>query len=228
MSEQRTIVININEQGVARVSSNESSTQKVEPRENDIVKPRWEHWYQRKLGRLWMATLLSLDVEPTTKARAALEKYRPDIFQIYRDRLDIGKALIGWDLANYEDHLSEGAFAPEKYVAFADYYEFALNLKWDKLEAMRIGLHMDSKPARPEQLQPKQKSSFLILLHEVFLSQVPGFDVTKKTASADATLVWLKEIGASCPVETRTLADWISMMEEAMKNYNRRAQSPDN
>ena len=50
---------------------------------NDISTPRWGHWYQRKLARVWYATLLGLNIEPTVMARVALQKQDKQLYQTY-------------------------------------------------------------------------------------------------------------------------------------------------
>jgi hypothetical protein len=173
--------------------------------------PRWDHWSQRKLARLWYATLLGMNIEPTTNSRAILKANSQENYQTYRDRLDIGKALIGYELDFYEDHALEGNTAGEKYVSLEEYYTFAVGKGWTGLEGMREGLHMDTAPPV---LGKRKENNHLELLYRIFLAQTPNFSAKTTTASAKAVIAWLKQIEARCPVSEQTLINWINEMKD--------------
>lgn len=193
------------------------------PSEADVAVPRWSHWYQRKLARVWYATLLGMNIEPTVRARNALKVFDPDRFQIYEDRLDVAKALVGHDLPYYEDHLREGNVVGEKYVALADYFEFANNLGWSGLEPMRDGLQIDTNPSKPQEMRQNQKNNLLVLLHELLLMNASNFDVKKPNETAGAVIKWFAENKLRMPVESRTLQSFISEIPDAIESFDQRA-----
>ena len=123
MFDEKIFTLKLTADGL-EISSPNSASKKHEPKvckELDIQQPRWNHWYQRKLARVWHATLLGMNVEPSVEARTALKMLHPDQYQVYLDRLDIAKTLMGYDLPYYEDHVREGNAVSEKYVALVDY-----------------------------------------------------------------------------------------------------------
>lgn len=200
------------EMEIGRKSEDSFTEASSSPSETSVTQlPRWQHWNERKLARLWYATLLGMNIEPTQNARATLKANYPEKYQIYRDRLDIAKTLIGYELAFYEDHMLEGDLAGEKYVSLAEYYTFALGKGWKDLESMRNGLHMDSAPPI---LNIRKENNYLYLLYLIFKLQAKGFISKKPTASATAIQSWLKEIGANCPVDERTLINWVKQMNK--------------
>ena len=86
-----------------------------------------------------------MNIEPTAQSRSALRVLHPERFKIYADRMDIAKTLLGYDLPYYEDHLCEGDVVGEKYLVLVDYCQFAADLGWAGLDAMREGLQIDPR-----------------------------------------------------------------------------------
>ncbi len=121
-------------------------------------RPRWEHWRVRKLARIWMAVMLTLNIEPTVENRAALKAADPDRYQLYRDRLDIATTLAGVDLDIFEDHVKAGDKPGETYVEITDLYDFAVTLGWQDLEPMKIGLKITENAAKPMSLRATKSS----------------------------------------------------------------------
>ena len=193
-----------------------------EPEESDINAPRWGHWYQRKLARVWHATLLGMNIEPSVQSRTALKMLHPERFKIYADRLDIAKTLLGYDLPYYEDHLSEGKISGEKYVALADYYQFASDLEWTGLNAMREGLRIDTNPSLPQEMRQNQKNNLLVLLNEAFFVQVPDYAVKKPSETATAILKWMSENKLRSPIQHRSLKEYIIEMAAAIEQFDER------
>lgn len=192
------------------------------PEESDIDEPRWSHWYQRKMGRVWHVTLLGMNIEPTAQSRSALKAQHPKRFKIFEDRMDIARTLLGYDLPYFQDHLREGDKAGDKYIALADYYQFAFNLGWAGLDSMREGLQIDSKPSMPQEIRQKQKNNLLVLLNEAFLVQVPGYDVKKPGETATAILKWMSGNGLRSPVQQRTLKEYITEVAAAIEQFDER------
>jgi hypothetical protein len=115
-----------------------------------LENPRWSHWYQRRLVRVWMAVMLSLNYEPSKGSRAALKRTHPDKYQDYLDRRDIATALAGQidELGVFSDHVREGEGAGAQYIELADFYRFAASNGWPGLEPMRDGLRMKTDPPK--------------------------------------------------------------------------------
>lgn len=226
MSQQRLYVVKFTDTGleVSRPDNNSKPGEDREPLESDLKPPRWNHWYERKLCRVWSATLLGMNIEPTVIGRKALKKFDPDRFQIYADRLDVAKTLLGYDLPFYEDHQREGHTVGEKYVALADYYEFAEKIGWKGLEHMRDGLKIDTKPMRPE-LRQNLKNNLLILLNEALSCQVPDYDVDEPNRCANAIKEWLKANELRQPVDVRSLSKYVAEIREALDAFNQRRAS---
>ena len=120
-----------------------------QPDHSSIKSPRWDHWYQRKLARPWQATLLGINIEPTSEARRALKASDPDRYLVYQDRLDITKTLIGYEIGWLQDHLREGEGAGNKYLELTEYYEYATGLGWPGLEQMQSGLKINDNLILP-------------------------------------------------------------------------------
>lgn len=191
-------------------------------KESDIFAPKWGHWRQRKLTRLWYATLLSMNVEPSIKARSALKSLHPERYQIYKDRLAIGKARLGHDLPHYEDHLNEGDGVGEKYVDLIDYLEFSNDLGWSGLEPMREGLGIESNPSKPQELRQNLKNNLLVLLNEALMMQVPGYDIKKPAESSVAVHKWFFDNSLRMPVEKRSLSGYLAEISDAVAAYDKR------
>lgn len=201
---------------------NKTEEPEAEPKKWDIQEPRWEHWYQRKLARVWMATLLSMNIEPTVSARRALALHDKERYAEYLARVDIAKALAGHDLPIYEDHLREGDSAGNKYVSLADYYHFANALNWSGLEQMYEKLHIATKPPEVEDSSNRKLNGIYVLLHEVLLAAVDGFDVNDPKESGKLVEAWLKERGARQPVQRRSIETWMKEMALAVDRFNER------
>lgn len=178
---------------------------------SSIKSPRWDHWYQRKLARPWQATLLGMDIEPTTAARLALKAHDPERYQLYLDRLDITKTLIGYEIPFLEDHLREGEGAGRKYLELAEYCEYATKLKWSGLEPMRLGLKLDDAPPTLN-LSQRQVNNYLTMLDTIFQNWVGDYFNAKGDRSPAAVLNWFKEKEAECPIEEPTLRNWLNDM----------------
>ncbi len=224
MPEEKIFTLKLTADGL-EVSSPNSEPKKPEPKvcgESDIHEPRWNHWYQRKLARVWHATLLGMNVEPSGAARTALKVLHPDQYQDYLDRLDIAKTLMGYDLPYYEDHVREGDAVSEKYVALVDYYEFASKLGWTGLNTMRDGLKIETSPSKPQEFRQNQKNNLWVLLNEAWVNQVPGFDVKEPGKAATAILDWAKTNGMRNVVEHRTLKGYVEELAEAIKQFDAR------
>ena len=220
MSSEKIVTLRVTDRGMEVVSGAVAApTEPATVQESDIKAPRWPHWYQRKLARLWYAVLLSMNIEPTMAARKALKQYQPDRYQTYRERLDIAKTLAGWDLEVYEDHLREGDEAGEKYVALVDFYDFAADLGWQDLKPMREGLKIDTAPARP--FSTRQKNNYLILMNEV-LTLLDGYDENKHDENAPIIMKWLESQEMRVPVDLRTLKGWLAEMQDALAAFDDR------
>ena len=165
-----------------------------------------------------------MNVEPSGEARIALKMLHPERYQIYLDRLDVAKTLMGYDLPYYEDHVREGSSVGEKYVALVDYYEFTSKLGWadSDLDAMREGLQIDIKPSKPQEMRQNQKNNLLVLLNEAFLVQVPDYDVKKPGETAIAILAWMLENKMRSPVQHRTLKEYITEVGAAIEQFDER------
>lgn len=176
MNDEKTLVLKHSERGFSIVSGElaESPQKKDAPKESDICTPRWAHWHQRKLARIRDSVMLSMNIEPSAAARAALKKFRPEQYKEYSDRLDIAMTLAGWDFKIYEDHLREGDSAGDKYVALVEFYNFAKSLKWTGLEAMSDGLQLKTNPPKSLSLQTKNaaESNRIATLHRLVLGLV--------------------------------------------------------
>lgn len=226
MPEEKIFTLKLTANGL-EVSTPNPAPRKPEPKlckVSDIQAPRWNHWYQRKLARVWHATLLGMNVEPSGEARTALKMFHPERYQVYLDRLDVAKTLMGYDLPFYEDHVREGDGVSEKYVALVDYYEFAAKLGWtdSDLNAMRDGLKIDTSPSKPQELRQNQKNNLLVLLNEAWASQVPGFNVKEPGKAATSILQWLAENEMRSPVEHRTLKTYIDELATAIGQFDAR------
>ncbi len=185
------------------------------PKRDDIRPARWAHWYQRQLARVWYAVMLSMNLEPTILARRALQAFEPLRYDEYKDRLGIASTLAGWEnLPVYEEHAKEGERASERYVSLVDFYEFAKPLGWSDLDAMRTGLKIGSKPPVLPGVSPKERSSLLLLLHELLRDQVKDFDANRHYASAALVASHFIEHGLSLSVEAPTLAKYIQAMPQ--------------
>lgn len=226
MLEEKIFTLKLTADGL-EVSTPNPAPKKPEPKvcaESDIKAPRWNHWYQRKLARVWNATLLGMNVEPSGEARTALKMLHPERYQVYLDRLDVAKTLMGYDLSYYEDHVREGNSVGEKYVALVDYYEFTSKLGWadSDLDAMREGLQIDTKPSKPQEMRQNQKNNLLVLLNEAFLVQVPDYDVKKPGETATAILKWMSDNDMRSPIQHRTLKEYITDVAAAIEQFDER------
>ncbi len=181
------------------------------PDPSSIKTPRWDHWYQRKLARPWQATLLGMNIEPTTEARRALQAHDPERYRLYEDRLDITKTLIGYEIPFLEDHLREGEGAGRKYLELAEYCEYAAKLKWAGLEPMRSGLMLDEAPPTLNMSQRKV-NNYLTMLDTIFQNSVGDYFNAKGERSPAAVLKWFAEKEADCPIEEPTLRTWLNEM----------------
>ena len=218
MAATRVVEIQWNETGLEIVPKELART---EPDESDIAGPRWDHWRQRKLGRIWMAVMLTLNVEPAVKSRNALKKVRPDVYALYRDRMDIARTLAGYEFEIYDDHLMEGESAGDKYVDLAEFHAFAARNGWTGLEPMKTGLAIGNETSVP--FQQNQKNNYLVLVNEV-LTLLPGYDATDPTRNIEVISAWLTENDMRQPVQRRTLIGYLAEMADAIEKYDARHQ----
>lgn len=213
MATVRAIIQYSVEGGLEIVEEETATRAKISaPKLDDIRPARWPHWYQRQLARVSYAVMLSMNIEPTGDARRAL-KLDAERNQIFKDRWDIASTLAGWEsLPVYEGHVKEGEGAGGRYVSLVDFYEFAKSLGWSDLDDMRTGLKIESKPPVLPGVSPKERSSLLLLLHEMLRDQVKDFDATRHYASAALVASHFSEHGLSLSVEPPTLAKYIQAM----------------
>ena len=190
--------------------------------ESDIKTPRWSHWYQRKLARPWQATLLGMNIEPTNDARRALQALGGERYQIYVDRLDITKTLIGYEISFLEDHLREGEGAGNKYLELIEYYEYAIKLGWFGLDAMRSGLMIGEAPPTLK-LKQRQVNNYLAMLDTIFRNSVADYFNAKDRRSPAAVLKWFASIEAVCPIDETTLRNWLNEMTGSEKKNKGKA-----
>ncbi|WP_144264417.1 hypothetical protein [Polaromonas sp. C04] len=188
---------------------------KKSPKPEDIKPPHWPHWQQRKYVRAWYAVLLSMNIEPSKKAREALKKADPARYQEYTERLAITRARVGIDIDYFPDHFSEGAKAGEKYIPLQDYYFFAKALDWSGLDPMQKGLGISS--GKPKEFMPKQKNNYLMLMHELLRHTVDGFDSEHPQKSGALVEKWLKQKDATLPVEGRSIVSWIQEVGDVVR-----------
>lgn len=193
---------------------------------SELALARWDHWRQRKLARLWQATLLGMGYEPTQDAWRSFAVHDKAKFQRYRDRLDIAKTLIGYELDFFVDHLRESDGVGGKYVELTDYYAFAARLGWAELTSMHDGLRIETNPPTLE-LAPKQKNALLVLLGEVILLAHPQAASGDPAKRARATIGWLASSGSRVPVQERTLKQYFAEMENAVRAYDERNPEAD-
>ncbi|MDP2035147.1 MAG: hypothetical protein Q8K29_17205 [Polaromonas sp.] len=179
--------------------------------ESDITKPRWSHWYQRKLARPWQATLLGMNIEPTKSARSALQSLDPDRYRVYEDRMDIVNTLIGYEIPYLKDHLREGEGASRKYLELVAYCEYATKLGWPGLENMRSGLKIDDAPPTLN-ISQRKVNNYLLMLDTIFQNWVGDYFNAKGKRSPTAVMKWLSEKEADCPIEEPTLRAWLNEM----------------
>ena len=223
MAEPQIYTLTVSDSGLKISSATEQSSQAdtEAPKADDVHLPRWSHWNQRKLARVWQATLLGMNIEPTVKARTALKQFHPDKYQTYRDRNDIAKTLIGWELEFYEDHLREGESAGEKYVSLTEYYYFAQDKGWGGLQPMHAGLTIENSPPT---IKKNKENNYLFLLHEIFSAQIEGFGKGKhRSEDVKAVMHWLKEIKATSPISDQRMDDWIRDMRTVIEDREEKA-----
>jgi hypothetical protein len=217
MLKDKHFLLTVSDHGVSilpfngEANSVENDASKDIPVESEITIPRWNHWRSRKLTRLWYATLLGMNIEPTAKARAALRTHKPELYQEYKDRLDIAKTLIGYELEMYEDHMLEGEGAGEKYVMLTEYFDFAKSQSWGNLESMYEGLKLGTSPPVLKTSQRKV-NNYLSLLDTIFQNFTADYLNSKNERSPAAVINWLAEKDAECPIEEPTLRMWLNEM----------------
>lgn len=102
---------------------------------------RWRYWSECRNVRFWYAVLLTMNIEPSVKNRTLLNKYFPDKYEAYREKLDIlirrsstHKALKS------VPNPREGKTSSGKYVQLTGVLKFAKECKWDDIAAFEAGL----------------------------------------------------------------------------------------
>jgi hypothetical protein len=178
---------------------------------NTLTPPRWGHWYQRKLARPWQATLLGMNIEPLPKTWRILRAHDPARYQTYLDRKDILEALVGYEIAYFEDHVREAAGANGKYIELAEYCRYAESLGWSDMEAMHNGLRLDVDPPSLN-LTTRHQNNVMAVLDAVLLSAVKDYKDGKSGRSPAAVLNWLKKNGEESIVAEPTLRNWFKQM----------------
>ena len=83
MSDQKLFTLKLTSDGLEVIKPNQNTkkTEPKEPEESDIKPARWSHWRQRKLARIWQATMLGFNIEPSVHGRAAMKAFRTDQHQ---------------------------------------------------------------------------------------------------------------------------------------------------
>jgi hypothetical protein len=174
-----------------------------------LTPPRWKHWYQRKLARPWQATLLGMNVEPVSNARMALKAHAPEKYRVFKDRLDILKTLLGYEIEYLDDHVREGDGADGKYVELVEYCRYAESIGWEGLDSMREGLMLDQKPP-VLQITQRQTNNVLRVLDLTFRNCVPNYFDGKGQRSATAVLKWFESQETEVGVSDKTISNWVA------------------
>jgi hypothetical protein len=221
--DEKTYVMTFTGRNVHLRGTSSSSDLEVreKPQESDITPARWDHWYQRKLARPWQATLLGMNIEPTTKARRALKEHCKDRYKTYLDRLDIAKTLIGYEIPFFEDHLREGKGAGNKYIELAEYYKYMAHLKWSDLEPMQLGLKLNDAPPILI-LNQRRVNNYLDMIDIVFRNVVKDYINPKGERSPAAVINWFIAEESECPIEEPTLRLWLNEMQGLVKKRKKK------
>lgn len=177
--------------------------------DTSIKAPRWDHWRQRKLARPWQATLLGMGIEPSLEAKKILSKDYEKKYEVYKDRMDILKTLIGYEIEYFDSHVREGIGAKGRYISLLDYYNYFNKTGWD-LNEMFIGLRIEENPPIINQSSRKH-NNIIMFLDDIFCCLVDDYCESneKKFSSVKK---WLHEIQADVPVSDGTLRNWINEM----------------
>lgn len=128
-------------------TENKSPPADVLPNESDperapvLPLPRWIHWRQSGACRLWMAVVLTLNVEPPKKAGELKKMLSDEKYREYKDRKLVAIRQYGvHHLLPLIEHHAAGANPGEQYVDLQDMLAFAQQMGWDGLAPMVEGI----------------------------------------------------------------------------------------
>jgi hypothetical protein len=103
--------------------------------------PEWKTWREKGGGRLWVAVLLSMNLNPTVRNRKVLLASDPERHKEYKRRCEVAMARYGvHTLLPTVEHLRAGTHAGDRFVAFDKFLAFAKDIGWDDLGEFEAGL----------------------------------------------------------------------------------------
>lgn len=103
--------------------------------------PRWEFWRQKGACRLWVAVLLTLNIEPTVQNRNELAERLPDRYAEFTNRRAIMRTQYGLHpLLPTIKHPGAGTKRGEQFVLLEDVLNFAKDIGWRDMGPMEEGL----------------------------------------------------------------------------------------
>lgn len=128
----------------------------------NISTPRWKVWKQSGSCRIWLAVLLTLNIEPPSLSSKHLKGILPnDVYQEFKDRRSIVIRQYGvHPLLPSIEHHAQGAKNGERMVSLSDLLAFGKVQGWAEIEHMEAGLgNSSSFPAegvvsRTHRLEP--------------------------------------------------------------------------
>ncbi|MEF8685940.1 UNVERIFIED_CONTAM: hypothetical protein NO986_00550 [Comamonas sp. A-3] len=114
----------------------------------NIPTPRWKVWKQSGSCRIWLAVLLTLNIEPPPFTSKRLKEFLPkDIYQEFKDRRSIVIRQYGvHPLLPSIEHHAQGNKNGERIVSLNDLLAFGKAQGWAEIEHMEAGLGNSSSP----------------------------------------------------------------------------------
>lgn len=110
-----------------------------------ISAPDWDEWRQCATGRIWMITLLTMNIDPTVVNRKKLQTLDKARYAEYQRRRRMILRNVGYGLPQATS-INDGAAAGEKSVQLSDVYTFAARAEWDELNHMNEALWAGKGP----------------------------------------------------------------------------------
>ncbi|MFM0072592.1 hypothetical protein PQQ86_15660 [Paraburkholderia sediminicola] len=103
--------------------------------------PDWKTWREKGGGRLWVAVLLSMNVNPTVQNRHVLRANDAERYKEYRRRCEV--AIARYSVHEHLpaiEHLRAGKNPGDRFVMFDKFLAFAKDIGWNDLSMFEAGL----------------------------------------------------------------------------------------
>lgn len=115
-----------------------------------LKRPDWRRWREKGTGRIWYASMLSLNLHPSVENRTLLKTIAPETYEEFKHRSEVAIHRYGRHahLPTIQ-HVRAGERPPDQFVEYEKFLAFAKEMNWSDLSAFEEGIS-GNKPTSSE------------------------------------------------------------------------------